>query len=107
MEDFDNNSNSGNLTNATKRLTKFDGRKPSEFRDWHKKLAVNLGVTRRDIARLVKGQTRLSQVPALSVKLGLPPTRPFHCKTRQIQRRSLRYPLPTHRQTNNTSCGHT
>ena len=57
---------SGNLANAIKGLTIFDGLKPSEFRDWHKKLAVILGVTRRDIARMVKGQTRPTQEPALS-----------------------------------------
>ena len=49
MEEFTNN-NSGNLANAIKGLEKFDGHKPSEFRDWHKKLVVILGVTRRDIA---------------------------------------------------------
>ena len=65
MEEFSNN-NSGNLANATLGLKKFDGRKPSEFHDWHKKLAVILGVTRCDIASLIKEQARPSQEPALS-----------------------------------------
>ena len=60
MEEFTNN-NSGNLANAIESLETFDGRKPSEFCDWHKKLAVIVGVTRRDIACLIKGQTRPSQ----------------------------------------------
>ena len=57
MEEFTNN-NSGNLANAIKGLKKIDGRRPNKFRDWHKKLAVISGVTRRDIAHLIKGQTR-------------------------------------------------
>ena len=65
MGDFTNN-NSGNLANTIKGLKIFDGRKTSESRDWHKQLAVTLGVTCRDIARLSKGQTRSSQQPALS-----------------------------------------
>ena len=63
MEDFISD-NSGNLANAIESLKNFDGRKPREFREWHKKLAVVLGVTRRDIARLIKGQTRPTQEPA-------------------------------------------
>ena len=56
MEESANNS--GNLTNAIKGLKKFDGRTPSAFRDWHKRMAAVLGVTRRDIASLINGKSR-------------------------------------------------
>ena len=56
IEDF-NNNNSGNLANTIKGLNKFDRRKPSQFGDWHKKLAVIQGVT---------GQTRPTQKPERS-----------------------------------------
>ena len=56
MGDFTNDS--GNFTSAIKRLKKFDGRTPSDFRDWRKRLAAVLGVTRRDIASLVNGKSR-------------------------------------------------
>ena len=56
MGDFTNHG--GNLTNAIKGLKTIDGRTPAIFRDWHKKLAVVLGVTRRDIANLIKGLPR-------------------------------------------------
>ena len=55
MADVTNNS--GNLTIAINGLNRFDGRNPGEFRDWHKTLAVVLGVPRRFIAPLTKGQT--------------------------------------------------
>lgn len=48
-------ANKGNPTNAVPGLRTFDGRKPRYFRDWRKKLAVVLGVTRRGIASLLKG----------------------------------------------------
>jgi len=57
-------TSSNNLTNAIKGLRKFDGRNPSLFRDWHKKLAVVLGVTRRDIANLIKGRARPTEESA-------------------------------------------
>ena len=56
IEDF-NNNNSGNLANTINGLNKFDRRKPSQFGDWHKKLAVIQGVT---------GQTRPTQKPERS-----------------------------------------
>lgn len=59
MEDSANNS--GNLTNAIEGLRIFDGRKPGEFREWHKRMAVVLGVTCRDIASLIKGKPRPSK----------------------------------------------
>ena len=49
---------SGNFTSASKGLKKFDGRPPSDFRDWHKKLAVVLVVPRRDTANLISGKSR-------------------------------------------------
>ena len=60
MEHSTNNS-SGHLTNAIKGLQRFDRRKPGEVRDWHKRLAVVLGVTRRDIASLIKGKSRSTE----------------------------------------------
>ena len=54
--DFTNDS--GNFTSDIKGLKKFDGRTPSDFRDWHKRLAVVLGVTRRGIASLIKEKAR-------------------------------------------------
>lgn len=49
-------NNSGYLTKYIEGLRKFDGRKPSNFHDWHTKLAVVLGVTRRDLASMIKGR---------------------------------------------------
>lgn len=60
MENSTHN-NSGTLTTAIKGLGKFDGRKPGEFRDRHKRMAVVLGVTRRDIASIMKGKARPSE----------------------------------------------
>ena len=38
-------TSSNDITNAMKGIQKFiDGRNPSLFRDWHKKLAVVIGV---------------------------------------------------------------
>lgn len=56
LGDFANDS--GNLTNAIERLQTFDGKTPSEFRDWHKQLSVVLSVTRQDIAQVIRGQVR-------------------------------------------------
>ena len=56
MED---NRSSGSLTNAIKWLKISDGRKPGELRGWHiRMMTVVLGVTRRDIANIIKGKTR-------------------------------------------------
>ena len=49
---------SGNFTSAIKRLKKFDGPTPSDFRDWRKRLVAMLGVTRHDIASLINGKSR-------------------------------------------------
>ena len=51
-------NDSGNFTSAIKGLRKFDERTPRDFGDWHKRLAVVLGVTRRDIASLINGKPR-------------------------------------------------
>ena len=56
MGDFTNDS--GNFTSAIKGVKTFDGRTPSDFRDWRKRLAVMLGVTRRDIAILINEKSR-------------------------------------------------
>ena len=56
MRDFINNS--GNYTKAIKGLKTFEGKTPATVRDWHKKLAVVLGVTRLDIVNLIKRQLR-------------------------------------------------
>ena len=68
------NSNSNSLTNAIRGLRKFDGRDPSHFRDWHKKFAVVLGVTRRDIASLINGRIRPSNTASTGIPLTLPDT---------------------------------
>lgn len=57
LQHFTTDNNSGNLTDAIKGLTTLGERKQSEFRDWHEKPTVILGVMRRDIARLIKSQT--------------------------------------------------
>ena len=49
---------SGNFTSTIKGLENFDGRAPSDFRDWHKRLAVLIGVTRREIASLINEMSR-------------------------------------------------
>ena len=50
--------NSMSLATVIKGLKKFDGRNPSEFKMWMKKLCVVVGVTRKDILPLLKKQRR-------------------------------------------------
>ena len=57
-------NNSGNVTDAINALKAFDGRTPATFRDCHTKLAVVRGVTRRDIANLIKGKPRPTEKKA-------------------------------------------
>ena len=65
-------TSSNNLTNTIEGLKKFEGRNPTLFRDWHTKLAVVLGVTRRDIASLIKGRTRpTEESPATGISPAL------------------------------------
>lgn len=52
--------NSTSLANTIRGLKKFNGRNPAEFKGWMKKLCVVLGVTRRDILPLLKGDERPS-----------------------------------------------
>ena len=54
----ESNSSSTSFANAIKGLRTFDGRSPAGFRDWHKRLAVVIGVSRCDIANLIKGHLR-------------------------------------------------
>lgn len=99
MEDSSNN-NSDNLTNAVKGLKKFHGRKPGDFRDWHKSLAAVLGVTRRDIASLANGKTRSTkETSGTEISLGLAGVhgggfpRQGYCRLRQVERRTLGHPI--------------
>ena len=52
------------LAHAIKGLRPFDGRSPGDFRHWHKILAVAVGVSRRDIANLIKGHPRPTKATA-------------------------------------------
>ena len=65
MRDFTNDS--GNFTSSIKGLMKLDGRALSDFRDWYKRLAVVLGVTRRDITSLIKGNSRSTEETTITV----------------------------------------
>ena len=49
---------STNLGNVIRWLKKFDGKDPTEFKNWMKKLCVVLGVTRRDILPLLKNERK-------------------------------------------------
>ena len=60
----ESNSSSTSFANAIKELRMFDGRSPADFRDWHKRLVVVIGVSRRDIANLVKGNPRPTKATA-------------------------------------------
>ena len=46
-------NNSGNLVKVMKGLTKFDGRKPGDFRDFHQRL---LGVVRQAMVSQIRGK---------------------------------------------------
>ena len=45
-----------NLANTIRGLKKFDGSNPADFKAWMKKFCVVIGVTRRDILPLLKGE---------------------------------------------------
>ena len=47
-----------NLANTIRGLKKFDGRNPADFKAWMKKFCVVIGVTRRDILPLLKGEEK-------------------------------------------------
>ena len=47
-----------NLANNIRGLKKFDGSNPADFKDWMKNFCVVIGVTRRDILPLLKGEEK-------------------------------------------------
>ena len=47
-----------NLANTIRGLKKFDGSNPSDFKAWMKKFCVVIGVTRKDILPLLKGEEK-------------------------------------------------
>ena len=47
-----------NLVNIIRGLKKFDGSNPADFKAWMKKFCVVVGVTRRDILLLLKGEEK-------------------------------------------------
>ena len=47
-----------NLANTIRGLKKFDGSNPADFKAWMKKFCVVIGVTRRDILPLLKGEEK-------------------------------------------------
>ena len=47
-----------NLANTIRGLKKFDGSNPADFKAWMKKFCVVIGVTRRDILPLLKGEDK-------------------------------------------------
>ena len=51
-------NSSTSFANAIQRLRTFDGCSLADFQDWSKRLAVVIGVSRRDIANLIKGHLR-------------------------------------------------
>lgn len=69
MGDLTNDS--GNFTSTIEGLGKFDGRTPSDFRDWQDGPAAVLGVTRGDISSLINGKSRRSKE---SFTRGISPT---------------------------------
>ena len=60
----ESNSSSTSFANAIKGIRTFDGRGQANFRDWYKRLAVVIGVSRRDIANLIKGHPRPTESTA-------------------------------------------
>ena len=60
----ESNSSSTSFANVIKGLRTFDGRSPADFRDWCKRLAVVIGVSRRDIANLIKEHPRPTEATA-------------------------------------------
>ena len=61
------------LAHAIKRPRAFDGRSPDEFREWCRRLAVVIGVSRRDIANLIKGHPRSTEAtPGTGASPALP-----------------------------------
>ena len=57
-------NSSTSLANAIKGLRTFDERSPADSRDWYKRLAVVIGIPRRDIANLIKGHPRPTEATA-------------------------------------------
>ena len=57
----DSNSSSTSFAKAIKGLRTFDGRSPADFRDWYKRLAIVIGVSRSDITSLIKGHPRRTE----------------------------------------------
>ena len=55
---------STSFVNAIKGLRTFDRRSLADFRDWSKRLADVIGVSRRDIANLIKGGSRQNEPTA-------------------------------------------
>ena len=47
-----------NLANTVRELKQFDGSNPANFKVWMKKVCLVIGVTRRDILPLMKGQRK-------------------------------------------------
>ena len=47
-----------NLANTIRGLKKFDGSNPADFKAWMKKFCVVIGVIRRDILPLLKGEEK-------------------------------------------------
>ena len=57
-------NSSTSLAQAIKGLRTFDERSAAVFRDWYKRLAVVIVVSRRDIANLMKGHPRPNEATA-------------------------------------------
>ena len=55
------------LANTIRGLEKFDGSNPADFKVWMKRFCVVIGVTRRDILRLLKREEK----PTDTAKIGL------------------------------------
>lgn len=64
---------SDDFTNDIKGLKAVHDRTPAMLRDWPKPLAVVLGVTRRDIANLIRGQQGQRRQTEETTSTGLSP----------------------------------
>ena len=58
------NSSNTSFVNVIEGLSTFDRPSPANFRDWYKRLAVIIEVSRRDIANLIKGHPRPTEATA-------------------------------------------
>ena len=62
----DTGDNGTNLANTIRGLKAFDGSNLADFKAWMKKFCVVIGITRRDILPLLKGEEKLTDTASIA-----------------------------------------